>query len=84
MNKLLFFSSKIIKERNYSTFVKLIQMYIMCRLPEHTRTHTQIYIYIYIQYYIIITCFQMNYTMWFLERLLKIQLNCLWFLAHLS
>lgn len=80
MNK-LFFSSKIIKERNYSTFVKLIQMYIMCRLPEHTRTHTQIYIYIY---YIIITCFQMNYTMWFLERLLKIQLNCLWFLAHLS
>lgn len=80
MNK-LFFSSKIIKERNYSTFVKLIQMYIMCRLPEHTHTHTQIYIYIY---YIIITCFQMNYTMWFLERLLKIQLNCLWFLAHLS
>lgn len=45
MNK-LFFSSKIIKERNYSTFVKLIQMYIMCRLPEHTRTHTNLYIYI--------------------------------------
>lgn len=50
MNK-LFFSSKIIKERNYSTFVKLIQMYIMCRLPEHTRTHTHTNLYIYILHY---------------------------------